>query len=295
VSAYAHGTETSPDEVEPGFIAIIMTFVSLVFPLGFIFQEFSIPNSRSLYLASPVVAFPLSIPSFLYAYWIVRYYQNKSKKQTVYILGLLSIILPSAIMLVPAVMIGSLPVFYPIPLQFVAGIVILWRVKRPELRASESIARLELFGASPSFIAVLMTLVTLIVPLGYIPSGFLPFPFFWVGPFAGVYGLIWLFGPGFFSAGFYIFDPAILVPTLILGLFNVLFTLQLIRYYQGITTQKRVLLVGFASLAYPILLALSSTLSFLPYLRMQVVWPVPIQFIIALILLYRIPGPELVA
>lgn len=296
MKANSHVNTRDPNDVEPGFIAIIMIFVSLVFPVGFILQGSIVPIMIIVALIYPILGLLLVILNILYVYWIVRYYQNKSTKRSVYILGLLSITLPTVVAFCITGLMGSFLVICPFPIQFVAGLILLWKIERPEPALSRSTMRPDLVGVSPNLIAVLMALVTLIVPLGYIPPNSYPIPYIGFDHIWGAYGLIWALGSNYFLiTGFLGSIPALLEQTMTLGLFNMLLVLQIVRYYQGITSQRRVLVVGIASIAYPVLLSLITTLTFRPLTLMQIVWPIPIQFIIALILLYRIPGPELVA
>lgn len=296
MNANSHANARDPNDAEPEFIATIMIFVSLVFPFGFFLQGSIIPIMLIVALVYPILGLPLVILNILYVYWIVRYYQNKSTKQSVYILGLLSITLPTVVVLCITGLMGPFLIICPFPIQFIAGLIILWKIERPELAVSRSTVRPDLLGVSPNLIAVLMALVTLIVPLGYVPVNSYPIPYIGFDQILGVYGLIWALGSRFLlSTGFLGFIPAMLEQTMILGLFNILLILQLVRYYQGMTSQRRVLVVGIASIAYPVLLSLTTTLTFRPLAMMQIVWPIPIQFIIALILLCRVPGPELVA
>jgi hypothetical protein len=282
--------------VEPGFIAIIMLFVSLVFPIGFILEGGIFPISLILAIVYPLPVLPITILNILYAYWIVRFYQDKSTKDSVFILGLLSIILPTVIFLSITGMMGSFIVLYPFPIQFITGTVILWKIEKPEVISPLSGVHSELYGVTPKLIAQIMILVTLIVPLGYISSGWHANLFlFWDPGVIGVYGLLWFLGSGFeFNHGLHFLQPNVIVPTLILGIFNILFVLQIWKYYMRKTSLRRVLLIGIASLIYPALLDFMSTIGYVTISMIGIVWPIPIQFIIGLILLYKIPGPELV-
>ncbi|MHA1949905.1 MAG: hypothetical protein ACXAAO_13750 [Candidatus Thorarchaeota archaeon] len=153
----------------------------------------------------------------------------------------------------------------------------------------------EFYGVSPRLIATIMILVTVIVPIGYIPAGaiILLIPSIHV---YGTFGLFWFLGSGFdINTGFHFLQPPLMVYTLFLSIFNILYVLQVVKYYQGKTTNQRVLLVGAVSLIYPALLVLiTAAIVLLPLQMIHVIWPIPIQFIIGLILLYKIPGPELI-
>jgi len=152
----------------------------------------------------------------------------------------------------------------------------------------------ELYGTNPRVIAFLMTFVTFIVPFGYLPPSSAVFSYFSSAhAFDGIYGLLWFFGFandfGFGYFGFHFLRIGLMFITVVLSIFNLLFAREVVRFYQGKTSQKQILLVGMVSLIYPNLFALTP----LPLTIFGIIWPIPIQFIIGLIILYRIPGPEL--
>lgn len=152
----------------------------------------------------------------------------------------------------------------------------------------------ELFGVNPRVIAVLMTIITLIVPFGYgtIETVIL---FDWYAG-AGFYGLFWYFGSVWTvpTSGFFLFNPHFLKLTVILSILNILYVFELVRYYQGERSKTRVIVVGLASLLFPdLLVRLSTVLVQWPYFG--IIWPIPIQFIVGIILIHKIPGPEFVS
>lgn len=152
----------------------------------------------------------------------------------------------------------------------------------------------EMVGVNPRVIAIFMIIVLLFVPLGYITREVV----FFIGwfPGSGIYGLFWIFGIGFLISGFHVFDLNYLTMTLTLSIFNLLFVAQIVRYYQGKTTKKSALGIGVISLIFPELLVLISAAgAALPLFLVGIVWPIPIQFIVGLIFLYKIPGPELLS
>ena len=147
----------------------------------------------------------------------------------------------------------------------------------------------ELYGASPGVIAVLMSIVTLIVPFGFLRGTI----FFADATLSsGMYGLLWSFGAsmdlGFGYYGFHFFTPGLTVITIVLSIFNILFAHEVVRYYQGKISQKQVLFIGLVSLIFP------NLFKFIPFpiAIFGIIWPIPIQFITGLLLLYKIPGPE---
>lgn len=152
-----------------------------------------------------------------------------------------------------------------------------------DIRAAEP----ELVGVSPAVIAFFMTIVTLIVPLGFYTSWFFLYDLF-IGP--GTYALFWAFGNSTFGLSrFHFFYFPYMQMAFTLSIFNLLYVAQMIRYYQGKITRNSVIQTGVISLIFPQLVILISSLF---YYR-GLVWPIPAQFITGLIFLYMIPGPEL--
>lgn len=145
---------------------------------------------------------------------------------------------------------------------------------------------LDMYGVSPCMIAFLMTLVTLLSPYASYHVEFVFFGFF-IMP--GLYAPAWVWFYGF-SPGIHFLNPFFSFTTFLLGIPNLVFLVWIIRYYQGKTSRFNAITVGAVSVLFPLLVALSSlNLEFLTVYN----GPVPIQFIIGLVLLYRIEGPEL--
>lgn len=151
----------------------------------------------------------------------------------------------------------------------------------------------ELFGVNPRVITVFMILLTVIVPFGYLPPGSAIFCSFVSEMETGIYGLLWFFGFaidfGYGYGGFHVLRVGLTILAIVLSIFNILFAREIVRYYQGKTSQKQVVFIGVVSLIYPNLF----TLIPVPLYIFGIIWPIPIQFIAGLILLYKIPGPEL--
>lgn len=274
-------------------VIMIMVIVSIIFPFGIILDILPV------YLLSNFIIPPFFLPvtalNILFAIWMVRYYQGKSTKNNVLFIGFLSLIVPTAVILLLSVIFGHLVVYIPTPLQFIVGLLLLWRFE-PEIDSMPwtEESKPDLFGISPGVIAVLMTFVTVTVPLGYIPPGsdiFLSIRWYQVD---GIYGLLWLFGADWLAPigfrGFHFMEVDLTALTVSLSIFNLFFLFQMVRYYQGRTSQRLVLFTGIVSLLFPVLLVLESTGVFIT----GFVWPIPIQLVFGLILLYKIPGPELV-
>lgn len=145
MSTDEYSTEIELYGVSPGIIGVIMFFVSISFPFGFIFGAFGIPLALIFIFVNPYALLPLTIPNILYAIRIVKYYQGKSTKSSAIIVGLLSVILPPIIILpLSWISIGILHVFLPIPIQFIAGLILMWRIEGPEVISPWSGMRLDL-------------------------------------------------------------------------------------------------------------------------------------------------------
>jgi hypothetical protein len=158
-----------------------------------------------------------------------------------------------------------------------------------DVRASEP----ELVGVSPGVIAIFMTFLTLIVPLGFFTSNVIVLFDWYIGP--GVYALFWAFGhtPGSWGIiPFHFFSPTFLKLAFTLGIFNILYVVQIVRYYQGKVSKNSVIMVGIISLAYPTVFALVSTAISLSLVMVGAVWPIPAQFLVGLIFIFMLPGPE---
>lgn len=150
----------------------------------------------------------------------------------------------------------------------------------------------ELIGVSPAVIALFMTIVTLMVPLGFFTSNIIVLFDWYIGP--GVYALFWAFGnsPYLGFSGFHFFSITFLKLAFTLGIFNLLYVVQIVRYYQGGVSRRSVILIGVISLVYPTLVALISTAISLPIIMVGIVWPIPAQFLVGLIFVLLLPGPE---
>ena len=152
--------------VSPGVIAIIMLIVTLLVPYGFILEGFFVSSVWSgpvlysfiwVYQMNSYYAFglrilfpdiiatlPLCVLNIVYALWIVRCYQAKSTKYMAIMIGILSILLPTAIIFYITSLFAYATVIFPIPIQFVIGLVILWRIEGPEVISPWSGMRLDL-------------------------------------------------------------------------------------------------------------------------------------------------------
>jgi len=157
-----YSTEMELYGVSPIIIAYIMIVITLTAPFGYISGDF--PFSEMVYAFLWQIVFGsyrfyiyffslqwvfsllrLTILNWAYAYWIVRYYQAKSSRFTVIMVGLLSLLLPFFGSIFDFVIMGGPhpQIVYPIPLQFIAGLIILRRIEGPEVISPWSGVRLD--------------------------------------------------------------------------------------------------------------------------------------------------------
>ncbi len=137
-----------------------------------------------------------------------------------------------------------------------------------------------------------MVLVTFFLPSGFVP---IPAPYLTFTIYvAMVYSPIWVYATDFTHygvagyTGFFFFNPAYLIQELILSALNLVFLWSIIRYYQGKTSRNTAISIGVLSLVPPVIMPL--VISFgrgLVYLG-----PLPLQFLIGLLLLLKVKGPE---
>ena len=151
-----------------------------------------------------------------------------------------------------------------------------------------------LYGVSPAIIAEIMGFATLLTPYATIPAQwswiFLSDIFY---PTDLFYSVLWVFTPRTYNSLLIAFlHPQILWFTVPYSLFNILFAVKVVRYYQGRTSKLSVVIYGLISLVMPsiMLTALLSIASF-DLLVLGIVWPIPIQFLVGLAILHRVRGP----
>ncbi len=154
MSTDKYSTEMELYGVSPGVIRLIMFLVTVFSPFGFFpgFERgifgayYLLPGIYGLFwiIFNPFVYLPLCLLNILYAHQVVRYYQARSSKDSVYLLGTLSVLLPTVIILYFSSMFGDFVILYPIPIQFIAGLLILWRIEGPEVISPWSGMRLDL-------------------------------------------------------------------------------------------------------------------------------------------------------
>ncbi|MHA1135945.1 MAG: hypothetical protein ACTSSE_05605 [Candidatus Thorarchaeota archaeon] len=155
---------------------------------------------------------------------------------------------------------------------------------------------LELYGTSPGVIAFFMILISLIVPLGVLPSH--AFALLGLGTYGEnpmIYSLIWVYIPDFYIP-FTVIPSFILVNiwfTLPITIFNIVYVWKIIRYYRGNCSRYSVIWVGLLSITIPIVFTLATTGFLNPTSGVVIIGPIPHQFIAGLIFLFKIPGPEM--
>ena len=90
---------------------------------------------------------------------------------------------------------------------------------------------------------------------------------------------------GVYGGGLHLLNPAVILNTSILWIFNALFTLYVIRYYQERTSKRFVLLLGGLTLLLPLINVLMAV-DYLWKRRLLVyIGPIPIQLIVGLLLI----------
>ena len=159
---------------------------------------------------------------------------------------------------------------------------------------------LELYGVSPGVIAFFMIFITLVVPLGILPAN--AFVVFFGPELMGfgssymIYSVTWMFAPELFYFPiaflpfFFLFNIWFTLP---LTIFNIAYIWKIIRYYRGKCTRYSVIWVGLLSITVPTVLTIVWTGYASGGGVFGILGPIPIQFIVGLIFLYKIPGPEM--
>ena len=138
-----------------------------------------------------------------------------------------------------------------------------------------------------------MILITLFIPYAalYWFTIFLP-----VGMEAivgvGIYAILWAYFPDHRNyARFQIFTPGVVMGSVILGIFNILFGLVVVRYCKGKTRKMSVILSALLTFLFPIYQAFL----YLPHLFeleiLEYIGPIPIQVIAGFIIAKRY-GPQ---
>ncbi|MFW9958962.1 MAG: hypothetical protein ACFFCT_12900 [Candidatus Odinarchaeota archaeon] len=137
--------------VGPRVVAIFMIIMTIL-PLGampisqqiwIVYSVFWIIMIHYPYIIFDIVMFaflwliiPLYIFSILYIRQIVRYFYGKSSRDSALTCGLISLLFPTLVGIGTRVLLGfpygSYLYVYPIPAQFLAGLVFLYKFREPE-------------------------------------------------------------------------------------------------------------------------------------------------------------------
>ncbi len=87
--------------------------------------------------------------------------------------------------------------------------------------------------------------------------------------------------------------PQILWFTVPYSLFNLLFALKVVRYFQGRVSKLTVITYGLISLIVPsVMLTVWLSLASLDFVVPGVIWPIPVQFLVGIAIIHSIDGPE---
>jgi hypothetical protein len=161
-----YSTEMELYGVSPAIIGMIIFSITLVVPYGFVPDWVGFPWGATLWnntvyslfwgcysgysffvltINEILTLLPFTFLNLLYAYWIVQYYQAKRSGFAVVAIGFLSLLLPFLIVVINFLLVGPpLHFIYPIPVQFILGLLILKRIEGPDVISPWSGVRLDL-------------------------------------------------------------------------------------------------------------------------------------------------------
>jgi len=152
---------------------------------------------------------------------------------------------------------------------------------------------MELYGVSPTIIAYIIIPITLVIPFCYVPDNFGVFFFFGHIPGRTIYSFIWEIYFTFSGRPYFTLLTIEEIYSLLpVAIPNWLFAYWIVRHYQGKSSQFSVWMIGFVSVLFPFLgsLYVSGLVGDTAFII-----PFPFLFIIALIILRRIEGPEVIS
>lgn len=132
----------------------------------------------------------------------------------------------------------------------------------------------------------------MVLPLGTFPVEVVYVD--WFGPVrysAMLYGLLWNLNSLEISLNTLWFDSAFLFLALPVIVLDIIFVFEIVRYYKALVSRKHVIIVGALSFLMPLLIS-TITLMVFPIAGVYV-GPLPFMIITGLLLLYRVPGPEI--
>lgn len=145
---------------------------------------------------------------------------------------------------------------------------------------------------SPSIIGAVMGIIAVLAPIVISVSNY-----GWGEVSTMIIAMTWQASYSPWGPGYYAFNPFMLLSTLPLTFLRIVFLVMMVRLYQGKTTKKRAILVGFAcelqlvALFYGSML-LAMLLSPYPFELYQIMIPIPILFFIGLLITKFVPPTE---
>ncbi|MGY5859138.1 MAG: hypothetical protein RTU63_07200 [Candidatus Thorarchaeota archaeon] len=150
----------------------------------------------------------------------------------------------------------------------------------------------DLVGVRPWLMGQIQFFLMLIIPLGSIPVATLGYDWYLYTRYISMpYGLLWKLEGLNISFNTLWGDSYFLVQAIPILVLNIIFVLEIVRYYKALVSRKRVVIVGALSFLIPLII---STISFMVFpISEAYVGPMPFLLIAGLIMLYRIPGPEI--
>ncbi|MFW9832765.1 MAG: hypothetical protein ACFFEK_02125 [Candidatus Thorarchaeota archaeon] len=151
---------------------------------------------------------------------------------------------------------------------------------------------MELYGVSPNFIAFIMFFTMLLAPLGYVPEFIDSIFYFSIDP--KVYSFMWqiFFDPFHFDFHFALVSFPEMFFMLPFTILNWVYAYLIVRYYQGKTSKYLPVMVGTLSVLVPLLASIYWSVI---HVQSEIIYPIPLQFIIGSLLLWRIEGPEVIS
>ncbi len=141
--------------------------------------------------------------------------------------------------------------------------------------------------ANPITIGIVMTLVALLAPFTVSFSGH-------DGLYLSIIGILWNFSSSPYSTSLAITDIFILPVVIPFVFLRLVYAVQMIRLYKGLTTKKRTLALGIVSeLPFAILLIPVFIMSLLdPSISMMLAGPTLILLIVGILIIRLKPPPE---
>ena len=152
----------------------------------------------------------------------------------------------------------------------------------------------DLVGVEPWLMGKILFFLMMVIPIGTIPVERYGVDWLW-SSFARytamMYGLFWKLDSFELSPNNLWLDPAYLLFAIPVIVLNIIFAFEVVRYYKALVSRKHVLIVGTMSFLVPLLLAMITRV-LLPE-SAAYFGPLPFLLIVGLLLLYKIPGPEI--